>query len=103
MGDVLEKERIEEVEEIDGGEILSTGKEKPITEIAHHEANTARWLAISFIAIFVMTFVVHYAVCAYFHSIGKVETANFLTSFFDKWLSAVIAMTSSVVTYYFKK
>ena len=101
----VEPEPVEEsIEEIIGGDVYVEPSKPGISfDQIKHQADTTRWLAIAFIALFATTFVGHYLLSTYLHSSGRVETAEFVSSIFDKWLTGITALTSSVVTYYFTK
>ncbi len=102
--DAQELQNDEYVEEVYGGEISDEGAPSPISfDQKKHQAETTRWLAIAFIAIFALAFFGHYFLSAFFHGKGMVATAEFLASIFDKWSSGITALTGSVITYYFTK
>lgn len=88
-------------EVIEGGHIGELG-EVPF-QAERHRAETARRIAFFLVWALVGSWVLHYAVSAYFLWNGHVDLAKSLSEDFRTWLPVISTSAGGAVAYYFAK
>ena len=98
----LAREALTEGVIIEGGEIKDDSREIEFHE-KRHRALTARLLAITLTWMLASSWLIHYAVTAYFIYQEKAQATEELGRIFNVWLPVLAGLVGAATAYYFTK